>query len=161
MSNFKNSTLVLGAGLFMTLTLSAACSLPEPPQKGNAIPVQYADQHMPEDWWGNDSIIEEGGEIYLGNQVANVNCSKCHGKNGRPTKGRARDLRNSDSMKTLSDSHLFWRISEGVPYTTMRGFKDKLTEDEIWKVIVFVSSLGMEGMRYDPNTKEWSPVTKG
>ena len=161
MGNPKISTLALGAGLFMTLALGSACSLPEPPSKGNAIPVQYANQHMPEDWWGDHSIIEEGSQIYLGNQVANVNCSKCHGKAGRPTKGRARDLSNSGSMKKFSDSHLFWRISEGVPYSTMRGFKDKLSEEEIWKVIAFVSSLGMEGLRYDPTTKGWSPLTQG
>ncbi len=161
MGKLKVSTFALGASLIMAFALGAACSLPEPPLSNNGIPAQYVDKHMPEDWWGNESIIEEGGHIYLGKQAANVNCSKCHGKTGRPTKSRARDLSNSDSMKNLSDSHLFWRISEGVPYSTMRGFKDKLSEEEIWKVIAFVSSLGMEGLRYDANTKGWSPTIKG
>ncbi|MDH5775118.1 MAG: hypothetical protein OEZ57_09425, partial [Nitrospirota bacterium] len=60
--------------------------------------------------------------------------------------------------KKYSDSHLFWRISEGVPYSTMGAFKGNLSEDEIWKVIVFVSTLGMDGLQYDPGTQGWVPT---
>ncbi|MEX0828859.1 MAG: hypothetical protein WD032_01305 [Nitrospirales bacterium] len=55
-------------------------------------------------------------------------------------------------MKSFSDSHLFWKISEGIPYSTMGAFEDKLSDDDIWKVIVFVSTLGMDGLQYAPGT---------
>ena len=58
-------------------------------------------------------------------------------------------------MKENSDSYLMWRIAEGVPYSAMGAFKDKLSQEEIWKVIAFVTSLGMDGMQYDPETKSW------
>jgi mono/diheme cytochrome c family protein len=134
-----------------------ACDLPDPPQPNNTIPDTYATKHMPKGWWSNQEIIEEGRDLYLGRTKSSVNCAKCHGKIGKPGMTSARDLRNTDTMKKYSDSHLFWRISEGVPYSTMGAFKDKLSEDEIWKVIVFVSTLGMDGLQYDPGTKTWVP----
>ena len=82
----------------------------------------------------------------------------CHGKTGKPTMTSAPDFRNTDSMKKYSDSHMLWRISEGVPYSTMGPFKEKLSEDEIWKLIVFVSTLGMDGFQYDPEIKDWVPT---
>ena len=158
MSNSKFSRISWRAGLCLALGMIWACSIPEPPQTGNAIPSEYAKKHMPEGWWTDQRIINEGQELYLGTIKPNVNCAKCHGKTGKPTKGNARNFRNADSMKKYSDSHLFWRISEGVPYSAMGAFKDKLSEDEIWKVIVFVSTLGMDGFQYDPEIKDWVPA---
>ena len=146
------------AGLFLALVLSGACSLPDPPQSTNSIPTEYATKHMPEGWWSNQAIIEEGRNLYLGRTKSNVNCAKCHGKNGNPTKTGARNFRDTDNMKKYSDSHIFWRISEGVPYSTMGRFKDKVSEDEIWKIIVFVSTFGLDGLQYDPDIKDWIPA---
>ncbi|MDH5427204.1 MAG: c-type cytochrome [Nitrospirota bacterium] len=113
---------------------------------------------MPKGWWTNQKIVEEGRNLYLGRTQSSVNCAKCHGKTGKPVMTGARDLRNTDTMKNYSDSHMFWRISEGVPYSTMGAFKGNLSEDEIWKVIVFVSTLGMDGLQYDPGTQGWVPT---
>ena len=113
---------------------------------------------MPKGWWSDQATIEEGRTLYLGRAKSNVNCAKCHGKTGKPTMTKAPDFRNTENMKKYSDSHMFWRISEGVPYTAMRAFKDKLSEDEIWKVIVFVSTFGLNGLQYDPGTKGWVPA---
>ena len=146
------------AGLFLTLVLVGACNLPEPPQSTNTIPSEYAKKHMPEGWWNDQAIIEEGRNLYLGRVKSNVNCAKCHGKTGKPTTTGARDFRNTDNMKKYSDSHMFWRIAEGMPYSAMGAFKDKLAEDEIWKVIVFVSTFGLDGLQYDPANKDWVPT---
>jgi hypothetical protein len=40
----------------------------------------------------------------------------------------------------------------------MGGFKANLSEDEIWKVIVFVSTFGLDGLQYDPDTRDWVPA---
>jgi mono/diheme cytochrome c family protein len=122
------------------------------------MPSEYASKNMPEGWWTDQTILKEGRQLYLGTIKPDVNCAKCHGKTGKPTKSGARNFRDTENMKKYSDSHIFWRISEGVPYSTMGPFKDKLTEDEIWKVIVFVSTLGMDGLQYDPDTKGWVPA---
>jgi len=144
--------------LCLSLGMLGACNLPEPPQSNHSIPTDYASKHMPEGWWTDQAILQEGQQLYLGKMKPDVNCAKCHGENGKPIKSGARNFRDTDNMKKYSDSHIFWRISEGVPYSTMGPFKDKITEDEIWKVIVFVSTLGMDGLQYDPDTKGWVPA---
>lgn len=146
------------AGLCITLFVLGACNLPEPPQSNNTIPAEYSTKHMPEGWWNDEAIIEEGRQLYGGLKKGNVNCAKCHGKNGKPIKSGARNFRDTDNMKNYSDSHMFWRISEGVSFSTMRAFKGKLSEDEIWKVIVFITTLGLEGLHYDPDSRAWIPA---
>lgn len=158
MSNSKFSRITWRAGLCLALGMVWACSMPEPPQTKNVIPSEYAKKHMPTGWWKDQTIIQEGQELYLGRSKSSVNCAKCHGKTGKPTMTSAPDFRNTDSMKKYSDSHMLWRISEGVPYSTMGPFKEKLSEDEIWKLIVFVSTLGMDGFQYDPEIKDWVPT---
>lgn len=157
MGNSEFSQMAWGGALILTFLTIGACSLPEPPQAGNTVPSEYAKKHMPEGWWNDDAIIEEGRQLYVGAKKGHVNCAKCHGKTGRPVKSGARDFRNTEIMKKYSDSHFFWRISEGVPYSTMRGFKGKLSEDEIWKVIAFTGTFGLKGLQYDPTAKEWIP----
>ena len=158
MNHLKFSRVWLRMGLCLALSMFGACNFPEPPQSTKAMPEEYATKHMPKGWWTNQEIIEEGRNLYLGRTKSNVNCAKCHGKTGKPTKSGARNFRDTDTMKKFSDSHLFWRISEGVPYSTMEAFKGNLSEEEIWKVIVFVSTLGMDGLQYDPGTKTWVPA---
>ena len=155
MSNFKFSRLWWRAGLCITLFVLGACNLPEPPKTNNAIPAEYANTHMPKGWWNDDAIIEEGRQLYLGIKKGNVNCAKCHGKTGKPVKSGARDFRDTSTMKKYSDSHLVWRISEGLPFTKMRAYKDKLSGDDIWKIIAFTRTFGLSGLQYDPIRKDW------
>jgi mono/diheme cytochrome c family protein len=150
---------VCAAGLALVFLGEAGCSLPDPPEKGGAVPPEYADTHMPEGWWSEQAIIEEGRRLYLGNQKADVNCAQCHGKTGKPVRGGARDFRNTAAMKEHSDSYLLWRISEGVPLSQMRGYKHRLSREDMWKIIAFIGTLGMKGMHYDPETKEWVPLS--
>ncbi len=70
----------------------------------------------------------------------------------------ARDFSDTASMKRFSDSHLLWSVKEGVPGTIMRGFKGKLSEDQMWKVIAFIRTFGLDGLRYDVERKQWVPI---
>jgi len=158
MNHSKFSRVWLKIGLCLALIIMfGACNFPEPPQSTMAMPKEYITKHMPQGWWNKQEIIEEGRNLYLGDAKSNVNCAKCHGKTGKPVMTSARDFRDSESMQKYSDSHMFWRIAEGVPYSTMGAFKNSLSEEEIWKVIAFVSTLGMDGLQYDPETKGWVP----
>lgn len=148
---------LLTAGVALAILSLFGCGLPEPPKPSNSIPPEYASKHMPDGWWSDHAIIEEGRQIYLGQSQERVNCSKCHGKTGKPVKGGARDLRDTSTMKKFSDSHLLWRIAEGIPFTKMRAHKGKLSEEEMWKVIAYVGTLGMKGLQYDANKDAWIP----
>ena len=138
----------------MGLVLSA-CGEAKPPAPPPPPPPEYADKHMPDGYWGNPDIIEEGKAIFTGAQNIDVNCASCHGKDGKPVKAGARDFRKGDFMMLFSDSQWFWRVSEGVKGTKMKAWKSKLSEDEIWKVIAFEATFGLKGKKYDVATKSW------
>ena len=127
--------------------------VPPPPA-----PAEYADKHMPAGWWSDPNIVEEGKQIFIGAKNPDVNCSSCHGKDGKPVKAGARDFRVTDRMKLYSDSVWFWRISEGVPNTKMKSWKSKLSEEDRWKLVAFERNFGLSGKEWDMAKKEWVPV---
>jgi len=100
---------------------------------------------MPAEWWTDPSIVEEGRKIFRGEIDPDVDCAKCHGKDGVPTRRGARDFRASEKMATFSDSYWFWRVSEGVPRTKMSAWKGRLSEEQRWKVIAFEHTFSHGG----------------
>jgi mono/diheme cytochrome c family protein len=147
---------VLGMGLFMV-----ACGggegegpiVPPPPA-----PAEYADKHMPAGWWADAAKMEEGRKLFIGETNPDVNCSSCHGKDGKPVKAGARDFRVGERMKLYSDSVWIWRVSEGVPNTKMKAWKSKLPEEDIWKLILFERNFGLAGKAWDAEKKSWVDV---
>ncbi len=94
------------------------------------------------------ALVREGGDIYI------QNCQYCHGDklDGRgpyaaglnPTPLNFQDV---GTIAQLQESFLFWRIATGGPglpkeaapwISSMPVWQDFLTEDEIWKVILFL-----------------------
>jgi len=93
-------------------------------------------------------LVKEGGEVYI------KNCQYCHGDklDGKgpyasglnPTPLNFQDV---GTIAQLQESFLFWRISTGGPglpaeaapwISSMPIWQNFLTEDEIWKVILFL-----------------------
>lgn len=144
--------------LCASAVMLSGCSTQGGSGRTQAVPKEYAGKHMPAGWWSDESIVKEGRALYLGLKNRDVNCAKCHGRNGKPVKSGARNFRDTASMKRYSDSHLLWRLAEGVPFTQMRGYKDKLSEEQLWKIIAFVRTFGLDGMRYDVTGKQWVPL---
>ncbi len=138
----------------MAVTLSA-CGEAKPPAPPPPAPPEYADMHMPEGYWNNPEILEQGKAIFTGVENIDVNCASCHGKDGKPVKAGARDFRNGEHMKLFSDSQWFWRVSEGVKGTKMKAWKSKLSEDDRWKAIAYEATFGLKGMEYDVAAKKW------
>ena len=89
--------------------------------------------------------MEEGRKLFIGETNPDVNCASCHGKDGKPVKAGARDFRVGERMKLYSDSVWIWRISEGVPNTKMKAWKSKLSEEDIWKLMLFERNFGLAG----------------
>lgn len=121
-------------------------------------PADYADKHMPAGWWADEKIIEEGRQLFIGGKNPDVNCASCHGKDGKPVKAGARDLRNAERMKLYSDSVWFWRISEGVPNTKMKAWKSKLSEEDRWKLVAYERTFGLKGQEWDSTKSAWVTV---
>lgn len=146
--------LVIGIVL-ASLTIVACAE--EPPKPPPPAPPEYADKHMPEGYWNNPEILEQGKAIFTGAENIDVNCASCHGKDGKPVKAGARDFRRTEQMKLYSDAQWFWRVSEGVKGTKMKPWKTKLSEEERWKVIAYESTFGLKGQEYDVAKKQWVP----
>ncbi|MDH3973680.1 MAG: cytochrome c [Deltaproteobacteria bacterium] len=93
-------------------------------------------------------FVKEGGDVYI------QNCQYCHGDklDGRgPYAERLNPLpinfQDVGTIAQLQESFLFWRIATGGPglpkeaapwISSMPIWEDFLTEDEIWKVILFL-----------------------
>ena len=148
------SMMVIGLAI-MGISLSACGGGEGPPVPPPPAPPEYADKHMPDGYWNNPEILEEGKAIFTGVQNIDVNCASCHGKNGKPVKAGARDFRRTEQMLLYSDSVWFWRVNEGIKGTKMKPWKSKLSEDEIWKVIAFEATFGLKGKEWDVAAKKW------
>jgi mono/diheme cytochrome c family protein len=74
-------------------------------------------------------------------------CAECHGDTG---KGDGRDahrydpapidLTDASKMNAATDGELFYKISEGKK--PMPVFKNKLTEDQRWELVLLIRSFG-------------------
>ena len=153
--SYQNMLGVVAVGV-MALTLSA-CGEAKPPPPPPPAPPEYADKHMPDGYWNNPDILEQGKAIFTGAENIDVNCASCHGKDGKPVKAGARDFRQGEHMKLFSDSQWFWRVSEGVKGTKMKAWKSKLSEDDRWKVIAYEATFGLKGMEYSVAQEKWVP----
>ena len=95
-----------------------------------------------------NAYVAEGAGIYF------KNCFFCHGGklDGRGHYARAlapRPLpfKGRDTIAQLSESYVFWRVVKGGPglpseggpaNSSMPAWEDKLTEEEVWKVVLFL-----------------------
>lgn len=112
-----------------------------------AIPPEYAEKILPVAMRDDFKAHVIGKDFYEGKMNPAVNCARCHGSDGKPTKlGKgAPDLSDPAVSKKHSDTHWFWRISEKKAGTTMPSYKDKLTEEQRWQVITYLRTLAPSG----------------
>ena len=143
--NFGTSIMMMGGALFLSGGMALAEDLPPLPP----VPAEYADKHMPAGGWTDPKAIEDGALIYAGEVNPQVNCGSCHGKDGKPVKKGARDMRDPNNICRWSDGFWFWRISEGVPKTKMKSWKSMLSEEQIWHVMAFENQFSNEGKPHD------------
>ncbi len=137
-------------GLVMVVALAVPAYADEDDKPLKPVPPEYAGKHMPKGWWTDPKIIEEGKKLFETAQLefdfkgkketVKEGCATCHaidaGKD-RPKQRGARDFRVAKKMDKFSDSYWFWRVSEGVAKTKMPAWKDKLTEEERWKIVAY------------------------
>ena len=137
---------VLMGLLFVSVNLSFA----DEAEALKPVPKEYAGKHMPKGWWTDPKIIEEGKKLFETAKIefeyrrepvkVEKGCLTCHEidkAKDAPKQRGARDFRAAKKINTYSDSYWFWRVSEGVPKSKMPAWKDKLSEDQIWKVIAY------------------------
>lgn len=106
-------------------------------EKNKVIPKQYEALKNP--FQKDPTIIKQGNKIYL------KACWVCHGDNGIGNGPQSKDIKtkvadfNDPIVKGRSDGALFWWIHVGG--NDMEPFKDVLTDEEIWKLVVYIRSV--------------------
>lgn len=137
-------SMILGIG-FLVCLVGASAMADEGTEE--AIPPEYAGNIMPAGMRDDSKARVMGKEMYEGKVNPEVNCARCHGSDGKPTKlGKgAPDLSDAAATKKHSDAEWFWRLSEKKSGSKMPGYKDKLTEEQRWQVIVYLRTLTQSG----------------
>lgn len=97
-----------------------------------------------------DAVLMQGQELY------DRLCASCHGDTGMGDGPAAASLDPAPApvahtSTMLGDGYLYWRIAEGGAEfkSTMPGWKNSLTESEIWALIGYMRVLGSgEGVQF-------------
>ena len=127
-------------GSLPTVIFAAEDDKPLPP-----VPKVYADKHMPKGGWTDPAALAAGKKIFeektreieIKGKMEKVQCAACHGKDGKPKKRGVKNMSSTKTFNRYSDSYWFWRISEGVPKTMMKPWKEILTEEQRWQVMAY------------------------
>jgi mono/diheme cytochrome c family protein len=92
-------------------------------------------------------------------ELERVNCAACHGADGHgqgPVPSYFSPVRpvdfGSDRVRNRTDGQLFWIIANGLG--NMPAFRDLLSEEDLWTVVLFVRQPGATG---DRETSRFSP----
>ena len=103
------------------------------------VPEAYRAQHAMTP--PSPSAIAEGKDLY------ERNCATCHGGDGMGDGDHANALSPSPALLAYMirrpiavDEYLLWSVSEGGAAfgSKMPAFKDKLSQDEIWKIVTYM-----------------------
>ncbi len=108
------------------------------------VPEAYANKTNP--LKDNPDAIAAGAQIYT------TYCAACHGVEGKgdgpagtALEPHPANLADAKMMNNMSDTYLFWRISEGgmiEPFNSaMPPWKGSLTEEQRWQVIDYLRTL--------------------
>lgn len=125
----------------------------DPPGIHFNLPNRYISLENPLPW--TEGNIREGGILYT------RNCAMCHGdvQDGsglfaRAWQPRPANFRDSGTIAQLDENYLYWRITRGGPglpkgsieyRSAMPAWEGVLTDDEIWKIIMFeYASAGVQ-----------------
>jgi mono/diheme cytochrome c family protein len=137
---------------------------PAPPAsiqfRGKEINVQGVENPLRKDPAGYKASVAAGYETYI------RNCVYCHGDNldghGHFAYGfnpPPANFEDPGTIAMLQEAYLFWRIAKGGPglprestpwNSVMPAWEDRLTEDQIWQVIMYLyDATGQKPRRWE------------
>ena len=155
LSKFRIACTIVGFLIFLpvfalAVNLPSTGDMPESIMvRGKAVALKYLKNPLRQDQANLAKNIHEGGEVYF------KNCFLCHGDHldGKGLFGDRffpppADFTHPISVVTLPESFAYWRImkgGQGLPGkfgpwdSAMPAWENQLTEEEVWKVILYIS----------------------
>lgn len=92
--------------------------------------------------------------IAAGKDLYSRNCRSCHGADAKgdgpmkPKDSHPSDLTDGQWARGGSDGEIYAVLRDGAgPGFQMRGYKSRLTEQDMWNVVNYLRSLGPKGSR--------------
>lgn len=96
-------------------------------------------------------VAESGRAVEAGRTAYTGSCAMCHGVDGKgngvfgkATYPNATDL-TTGNAKTMSDSQLYWIISNGLSFTGMPAFSSQYNSQDIWSIVSYIRTLQTQG----------------
>jgi mono/diheme cytochrome c family protein len=133
-TNQRNLLLIFG--LFLLVGAGGAALLYY--QSDWRVPAQIKKLQNPVP--ANNETIGAGMMMYM------EHCQGCHGENGNGKGEKAEHLSvapanftDARAMSTVTDGELYWKITHG--RRPMPGFKDKLTDEDRWQLVVYIRTF--------------------
>jgi DMSO reductase family type II enzyme heme b subunit len=147
---------------------------PAPPAsisfRGKTIDIQGLENPLRKDTATYARHVAEGGVIYV------KNCMYCHGDNldgaghfAHAFNPPPASFTDPGTIAMLQEAFLFWRIAKGGPglpkestpwNSVMPAWEDRLSPEEIWKVIMYLyDATGYQPRRWETHASWGSPLT--
>ena len=138
------------AGFVIALAwLTIACTAHDKPStvetalanvaKDIVIPIQAESRKNP--LHSNEQTLGQGKEVYL------QSCALCHGTDGHGKTALGQDMYppamdlTSPHVQHWDDSDMYWIIQNGVRLTGMASWKGVISDQDTWKLVLFIRNL--------------------
>ena len=99
-----------------------------------------------EDKLRKNPLAVSEGNLNAAKPLFNEYCANCHGDSGKGDGSDAMmydpspsDLTDAKHMNSLTDGEIYYQITQG--RKPMPSFRNKLTEDQRWKLVILVRSF--------------------
>ena len=88
----------------------------------------------------SEETLRSGMKIYR------TNCAGCHGDFGQPSTWGANGFyprvpQFADAPSALRSEEMFLVVRNGIRYSGMGAWKDLMSEEDTWKVVLFLSNM--------------------
>jgi thiosulfate dehydrogenase len=118
-----------------------------PPQWERALAQSVLQSSVARRAHGLTNPIEGSDETLLaGMKIYRMNCAGCHGEFEQPshwgtTGFYPRVPQLAETSSRLSPAEMFFVVKNGIRYTGMGAWDGMLSDDDIWRVVIFLSRV--------------------
>jgi len=143
--SLKARKILFAAVLILTFAIVAYWMVQE--NKPWIVPPEYKSLQNP--------LTPSEANLHPARQIYIDECAQCHGDRGKGDGPQAKshyplpaDLTDAKRMANVADGDIFYQISEG--RRPMPSFKNRLTEDERWQLVLLVRSFSQPAFPGNP-----------